>query len=231
MRKSSRRKKIGSGGEEIEAIDENNTVIKVVETPRKIYPTSVVSINWDAIHTKRKLDNDERAALADLYYDVQKPSKSVIAEVKTWIEKYSDIQIYQNFLETCYRLEDEVELANEVSLALIKKFPESVFAKISQIEIYLSKLEYDKITEFLNGKLTMKELYPEKGNFHIQEMISYHFAMGKYFSYSGLKENAEESLKQLKALDEEHIYNKKLLKVLDKNSGLKFYQKVLKKLK
>lgn len=230
MRKSSRRKKIGSG-EEFSGIDENNTPIKIEEPHRKIYPTNIIIVNWDAINTKRKLDNSERDSLVDMYYDVQKPSKSVIANVKEWIEKYSDIQIYQNFLETCYRLDDEIELANETALNLIKRFPDSVFAKISQIEIYLAKSEYDKITEFLDGKTTPKELFPEKGNFHIQEMISYHFAMGKYFSYIGKKESAEESLKEMKSIDEDHIFIKKLQKVLDKNSGLKFYQKVLNKLK
>ncbi len=228
MRKSSRRKKITNG---VEGFEPEEIAPIIVEAPRKIYPSTVISINWDSFNTKRKIQTYEKNDIVDLYFSIQKPSKKEISALEKILSEVSDVQIYYNFLENCYRAEDEIEKANELAISFIKKFPDSLFAKISQIEIALSKNEISKIPEILDNKFDFKELYPEKATFHIQEIVCFHFAIGKYFAIVAEPDKAKLALESIESIDENHIFLKKLEKAISKNSGLKFYQKVLNKLK
>ena len=67
--------------------------------------------------------------------------------------------------------------------------------------------------------------------FHIQEVIAFNFVIGKYFALRAESDKANQYLENIKGIDEDHIFVKQLQKFTSKNSGLKFYQKVLNKLK
>jgi hypothetical protein len=234
MRKSSRRKKNSNSSNqnsELESFEQESTPVQN-ETPRKIYPTTTISINWDSLNSRRRVSNDIRDEITDLYYSIQKgASKATVQRLNELIEECPDLQILQSYLEIAYRIDDEVEKANEIALQSMKRFPDTIFSKISQIEIYISKNEIDKIPEFLNHKFDFRLLFPEKATFHIQEIISFHYTLGKYFAMKTEPEKAQISLEGIKSIDDDHIFIKLLNKVIDKHSGLKFYQKVLKKLK
>ena len=89
----------------------------------------------------------------------------------------------------------------------------------------------DKIPELLQNKYDFRLLYPEKATFHIQEILAFNFALGKYFALRTEPDKANQYLENIKGIDEDHIFVKQLQKFINKNSGLKFYQKVLNKLK
>ena len=232
MRKSSRRKKNTGTNFEQEHIEEEVAAVPQ-EQDRQIppIPTSSYSINWDSLNTRRKITSDLRDEICDFYYSVQKSPKAQIAKLNEMIEEYSDIQIFYNYLEMAYREEDEIEKANEVARTTAKKFPDFIFGKVSQIELYLDSKELDKIPELLKDKYDFRLLYPEKATFHIQEVIAFNYALGKYFALKAESDKANQYLENIKGIDEDHIFVKQLQKFISKNSGLKFYQKVLNKLK
>jgi hypothetical protein len=232
MRKSSRRKKGSGTSFEQEQVEEEVTAIPQ-EQDRQVpaIPTSSFSINWDSLNTRRKITSDLRDEICDFYYSVQKSPKAQIAKLNEMIEEYSDISIFYNYLEMAYREEEEVEKANEIARTTAKKFPDFIFGKVSQIELYLEAKELDKIPELLHDKYDFRLLYPEKATFHIQEVIAFNFVIGKYFALRAESDKANQYLENIKGIDEDHIYIKQLQKFISKNSGLKFYQKVLNKLK
>lgn len=232
MRKSSRRKKGQSTSFEQEHVEEEVAAIPQ-EQDRQVppIPTSSFSINWDSLNTRRKITSDLRDEICDFYYSVQKSPKAQIAKLNEMIEEYSDIQIFYNFLEMAYREEEDFDKANEIARTTAKKFPDFIFGKVSQIELYLNSKELDKIPELLRDKYDFRLLYPEKATFHIQEVIAFNFAVGKYFALRAESDKANEYVENIKGIDEDHIFVKQLQKFISKNSGLKFYQKVLNKLK
>lgn len=232
MRKSSRRKRTQGSSFEPEQVAEEE-LSNTLEEDRKvpIIPTVSYSINWDSLNTRRKITSDLRDEICDFYYSVQKHPKDQIPKLKEMIEEYSDIQIFYNYLENAYREEEDFANANEIARLTAKKFPDYIFGKVSQIEIYLDSKELDKIPELLQDKFDFRLLYPEKATFHIQEILAFNFALGKYFALRTESDKATQYLENIKGIDEDHIFVKQLQKFINKNSGLKFYQKVLNKLK
>ncbi|HMV40993.1 MAG TPA: hypothetical protein PK079_24710 [Leptospiraceae bacterium] len=231
MRKSSRRKKQTNLNSERELPVEDDVV--PTEPDRNIPQIDTTSyiINWDSLNTRRKITAELRDEICDLYYAVQKDPKDQIEKLKQMLEEYSDIQIFYNYLENAYRAEEEFEKANEIARITAKKFPDFLFGKISQIELYLEEKELDKVAELLQDKYDFRLLYPEKATFHIQEILCFNYALGKYFALRTNPEKATAYLENIKGIDEDHVFVKQLQKFINKNSGLKFYQKVLNKLK
>jgi hypothetical protein len=232
-RKSNRRKK--QEPTPAQKLNSSNPVAtiapKIQEEKRTIYPTSTISINWDTFNTKRKVSDELRNEATDLYYEVQKhPAKSIPA-IQKLIEEFPDVQIFYDYLMCAYFLDDEDAKALEVATILSKKFPDFVFGKMAYIELCLAAGNLSRVGEYLNDKYTYQEIFPSKGVFHIMEIIQFNFTMGKYFSLLGDTKSSENYLNEIKSLDEESVFIKKLQKIIDKNSGLKFYQRVLKKIK
>lgn len=231
-RKSSRRKKVERPQPALDnPIAENQSTAAVVEEKRQVYPASTVSIHWDALNTKRKISGDLRTEIADLYYDIQKKPEGNIPRLLELAEEYSDVQIFQAYLMTAYHLEDMDQKVLEVAEPLRKKYPDYMFGKIAFIETALIKGELDSIPKFLDNKYSYTELFPQKGVFHIFEVIYYLYSIGRYFALKGDAETATRYMDQIKFVDDEHVFIKRLQKAIDKGSGLKFYQKVIRKFK
>lgn len=227
-RKSSRRKKIERP---VQNNPEKPAAVKEPEEKRTIYPTTSVSIVWDSLNTKRKINDDFRNEIIEYYYTVQKKPESLFQTLTQKIEEYPDLQIFYNYLFTAYLLEDEKEKAQEIANAGLKKFPDYIAGKILFIESALLKNDLDSIANYLDEKYDYRSLFPEKGIYHIFEVIHFSFAIGKFLALSGDKAGAEKCMEEIKSIDPDHIFLKELQKVIDKSSGVKFYQKILRRFK
>ena len=228
-RKSNRRKKIETPATLAPQREVNSEIPK--EEKRKVYPTSIVTINWDSLNTKRKMNEELRTQISELYGEIQNKPSSQIDKISQLIEQYPEIQILHGYLLMAYLLDDDEEKALEVAEYLSKKYPDFMYGKIGTVESYILTGKLDSIPEFLENKFDYKELFPEKGSYHIAEVLQYYFSIGRYFALKGQVDKANEYMKEIKSFDEEHAFIKKLQKDIDKGSGVKFYQKVLRKFK
>ena len=96
-RKSNRRKKVEIPESKI--IEGQQLSAKPpVEEKRKIYPSTVVSVTWDALNTKRKVNDDLKTEISDLYYEIQKKPSAQIEKLNQLVQEYPDLQIFQGFL-------------------------------------------------------------------------------------------------------------------------------------
>jgi hypothetical protein len=227
-RKSNRRKKLENPIPEGMATEKNLQVPK--EEKRKIYPASIVSINWDALNTKRKISEELKIEISELYTDVQKKPSAQIDRLKQLIEEYPDVQIFSAYLLMAYILEED-EKAGEIAKSLYNKYPDYMFGKIGFIEAAIIGQDLDSIPKFLDNKFNYKDLFPQKGAFHILEILLFYFSIGRYYAFKNQPEQAKEYLKEIKSIDEDQVLLKKLQNDIDKGAGVKFYQKVLRKFK
>jgi hypothetical protein len=230
-RKSSRRKKIDRPASNPIEKTNNEPTQATIDEKRQIYPASTVSIHWDALNTKRKISSDLKNEIADLYYDLQKKPSNYINRLTELCEDYSDVLIFQGFLMMAYHLEELDDKLLQLTESLQKKYNDYIFGKIAFIESALSKNDVDSITKYLNNKYSYTDLFPQKGVFHIFEVVYFSYSVGRYFVAAGEAKKAESYLEQIKFIDPEHVFIKKLQKEIDKGSDLKFYQKVLRKFK
>lgn len=225
-RKSSRRKKYERPIQE--KTQEKPPTVQ--EEKRTVYPTQTVSILWDYSNLKRKLDDAQREEIVELYYNIQKKPASYISNLIQKIEDFPEVAVYYDYLLLCYLLEENFDSAKEISDKMSKKFSNSLFGKVGFIEYHLLEDKLEEITNTLQGKFHYRELFPEKGIFHIVEVLHYWFAVGKYLALSGNVEKANSCLAEIKSIDENSILFKELQSVIDKASGVKFYQKIWRKL-
>lgn len=230
-RKSSRRKKVertkDDGLEQIRAHKEQ----AASEAKHTVYPASSVSVHWEVLHTKRKIDPELKELVSDFYYGIQKNPGKQITELEKTVEVYNDIQLFQDYLLTAYVIEEEKEKAVNLAQNLSKRYSDFIIGKIAAVELALLKGDLNSVPALLGNKYEPTEVFPERAVFHIYEILHFQFLMGRYFALKGDVKKAEEYLNLIKASDEDHIFIKKLQKVIDKNSGLKFYQRVIKKIK
>lgn len=231
-RKSNRRKKVESNSSQLIPGSELPEAIPELpkEEKRKTYPTSVISIGWDALNSKRRVNDDLKTEISDLYYDVQKKPQSQIPKIQELIEKYPDLQVFQGYLLMAYILEEDSR-ALEIATSLNKKYPDFMFGKIGFIESCLHKNELDGIPNYLEEKYDFRELFPQRGAFHIVEVLHFQFSMGRFFALTGQAEIAKNYYREIKTFDEDSGLLKKLQKDIDKGSGVKFYQKIFRKFK
>jgi hypothetical protein len=129
-----------------------------------------------------------------------------------------------------YILEED-EKAEEIAKSLYNKYPDYMFGKIGFIESAIHNQDLDSIPTFLDNKFDYKELFPQKGAFHIVEILLFYFSIGRYYAFKNQPDLAKNYLNEIKSIDEEQVLLKKLQNDIDKGAGVKFYQKVLRKFK
>ncbi|MCB1192371.1 MAG: hypothetical protein H7A23_24555 [Leptospiraceae bacterium] len=228
MRKSNRRKKVEATPSSI-----NSTPVKVEgDRPYKVYQTITVSIDWDSFQTKQKVDTDLRNQLIDLYYKLQDDPKDVIEPLEQILNSKSGVPIVQLYLENAYRNTGESQKANELATEMFKKFPDTLIGKTAYISFSIDNNDLESIPKILENKFDYKELYPNRNSFHIFEVISFLFAMGKYFTLTGEPEKATIYLEQITKIDPDNHYNKELEKFISKKQGKEnIFKRTIKKFK
>lgn len=226
-RKSSRRKKYEKPVQD--KVQERPSPVQ--EEKRTIYPTKTISIIWDYTNLKRKLEDSEREEIVEYYYNLQKKPASYISTFIQKTENYPDLPVYYDYLLLCYLLEENFDSAKEVAEKMSKRFANSLFGKVGFIELNLIEENLENIKQHLQEKFHYREIFPEKGVFHVVEVLHYWYALGKYLAFSGNTEKANSCLEEIKSIDPECILLKELQNVIDKASGVKFYQKIWRKLK
>ena len=228
-RKSNRRKKVEIPESKI--IEGQQLSAKPpVEEKRKIYPSTVVSVTWDALNTKRKVNDDLKTEISDLNYEIQKKPSAQIEKLNQLIQEYPDLQIFQGYLLMVYIIEED-ERAVDIAENLFNKYPDFMFGKIGFIESAILRGDLNSIPDFLEDKYDYKQIFPQRGAFHIVEVLHFYFSLGRYYAVKGMPNEASIYMEHIKSIDEDHIFLKKLQKDMDKGSGVKFYQKVLRRFK
>jgi tetratricopeptide (TPR) repeat protein len=143
----------------------------------------------------------------------QMPDKA-IPQIEDWIEKYPENPKLYNFLAVAHDRAGNYEKAEELSIEIIKRFPDYLFAKINYAQFCLKNDEIDKIPSIFNNKFDLQMLYPRRNKFHITEFSGFMGIMGIYFFKKGDKEQAKYYYDLLKQIAPKYPLTKQLKRLL-----------------
>lgn len=106
--------------------------------------------------------------------------KSIIDKLLNDIKKYPTIPQFKQQLATAYLLQDLPNKANECNNWLYKEHPTYIFALLNKaFDSYIQK-DYEGMKVFLGEDLQLEVLYPERKEFHRDEIMNYLSACAIY---------------------------------------------------
>ncbi|MEP7170320.1 MAG: DUF1186 domain-containing protein [Bacteroidota bacterium] len=141
--------------------------------------------------------------LQKTYEKVMRKKNSVVRELHDLIEKYPAVPQFKNQLATIYAFQNNFTKANEVNHWLVKEHPDYLFGKLNLANEYIANNEYEKVPEVLGKLLEIKDLYPDRKAFHVNEVVMFYRSAISYFI--GIKniKAAESRLDILKNIDDD----------------------------
>jgi DNA-binding Lrp family transcriptional regulator len=86
----------------------------------------------------------------------------------------------------------------------LEKHPNYLFALINKAHEYYNKEEYSKMPRFLGETMELKDLYPEREKFHLEEVVSFYYATILYFSAMREMDAAHSRLDVLRKIAPDH---------------------------
>ena len=141
----------------------------------------------------------------DNHYKLSKPS--IIEKLKKDIEKYPTIPQLKQQLHSAYIVQDKKGEAEEVVEWIYTEHPNYLFGLINKALNKYYDEDYEAMLDYLGQDLNLKSLYPEREEFHVDEVMNYLCACAMY-------RNATEE-------DDEQVNTiLKIMKGLDNNSPI-----------
>ncbi len=96
------------------------------------------------------------------------------------IEKYPSIPQFKQQLATAYTLQKNTEKAFECNEWMYKEHPSYLFAILNKAFDRYNKKQYGEMIQFLGEDLQITSLYPDRKEFHIDEIMNYLMACALY---------------------------------------------------
>ncbi len=142
--------------------------------------------------------------LTDIHDDVIKGKKKMIPKLIKLALKYPKVPQFKNHLSAVYKKLGNIEKSFETNKWLVTEHPNYLFGKLNLANEYIYKKEFNKVFEVLGENLDIHELYPERKEFHLDEIMSFYVTNIRYFLETGNEEQAQRCLYFLKEIDKNH---------------------------
>jgi len=142
--------------------------------------------------------------LEDIYNDVLKGKKKMINKLIKLSLKYPKVPQFKNNLAAVYQAQGNIKKAYETNKWIIAEHPNYLFGKLNLANEYNYKKEFEKVTGVLGEAMEISELYPERDEFHVDEVMSFNVTAISYFLGIKDEEQAEIRLEIMKEIDEDH---------------------------
>ena len=154
---------------------------------------------------REELSPEDEKLLRDITIELKVYPQRIKSEVhpcfgklKELIKKYPNNPVFYNQLGVGYQILGKQEKLNEIIDQVYEKFPNYLFGIVGKANSYLEKDLPDKFFEVFAGKYTLKQLYPNRETFHIDEVKAFHFAFFQCYCFLGELDKAENNLVVLK---------------------------------
>ncbi len=153
-----------------------------------------ISYDGDFMRELYPLPREVDVQLEDLYQIALEGRESGLNRLMRLIEKYPQVPVLKNYLSILFKSMGKIEKAFEVNRWVVAEHPDYLFGKLNLAAEYFTNEEYDKIPEALGESMNLKELYPERDTFHIDEVLGFFKMSVFYFSALGHFDEAETRL-------------------------------------
>lgn len=124
-----------------------------------------------------------------------------LKQLKKLIDRYPNVPQFKNYLTVWYQVRGNLQKAREVNKKTLQKHPDYLYAKVNLAHEYLDNKQPEKVVELLGEGIEIKQMHPEREEFHITEVIPVLKVAIKYFIVTKDFEQAEIRLNMLKELD------------------------------
>ena len=145
-----------------------------------------------------------RRIIEQLRPDLEKGRKYLIKRLNRLCLKYPQTPTFKNFLSTVYQKVGKTDKAYAVNHWIVKEHPDYLFGKINLAVEYLFKNQPQKVPAILGERMEISELYPQREEFHMEEVIGFHTVGVQYFLAIDEIEQAEMRVELLEDLAADH---------------------------
>jgi tetratricopeptide (TPR) repeat protein len=156
-----------------------------------------ISSNPDLLDEVYGLTPEIKEMMEGYYYMVQKKRPKDAKKIIAAIKKYPHLPHLMNYLSSLYSNLGWQEKAEKVNELLIERHPNYLFALVNKANQLLIQKKYDEIPRYLGKHMELKDLFPERAEFHFQEFISFFHIKAKYLAAKREFEQAEKILEIL----------------------------------
>ncbi|MDZ7717941.1 MAG: DUF1186 domain-containing protein [Balneolaceae bacterium] len=147
------------------------------------------------------ITDSARELIEDLFFEVGKGKKSIIKRLQRAIKKYPKVPQFKNYLIKEYQAAGNQKMANEVIEQILKAHPDYLFGKLNKVHSLLDEGKAEQVPEILGTEMDLQALYPERDEFHIEEVLKFYSITVIYFLETGDREQAVARLDLLEELD------------------------------
>lgn len=123
-----------------------------------------------------------------IYDKMNNPSidpATYIEQLEALCQQYPDDKTFGNFLAAVYDSTGDEAKSIQMIKDNYQKRPDYLFAKFQMAELYMAEGEFDKVYEMFDGKLDLKQLFPQRNTFHISEVKSMLYTAARYHDWTG----------------------------------------------
>lgn len=133
-----------------------------------------------------------------------KGDKTLEKELLRLQKKYPDNPQIGNHLIVLYTALGEHEKMEQLIEESYKTFPDYLFGKVAYTKLCMSRGEYDAFVRVFEGKMHLKDLYPDREVFHISEFAAFTSVLCGYLATQGQFEPIKNYREALAKFDPEH---------------------------
>lgn len=142
--------------------------------------------------------------LSEIYSELPKAKTNTLKKLLKYTAQFPKVPIFKNYLTTYYIFKNDYKKAKECNLWLIKEHPDYLFGLLNYANTLIDDGNFEDVQKLLGANLLLNELYPERTEFHLDEVMSYFAVTIEYLFAINKFEEAELRLQILGEIDDEH---------------------------
>lgn len=161
------------------------------------------------------LNPEVKRILDELRPDIEKGRKHIIKKVNKLCLKYPRVPVLKNILSNLYQQNGNSNQAFAVNQWILKEHPNYLYGKLNHAAELLLKGKPEGIPAIMGEAMEIGDLFPQRKEFHIEEVVGFYIIAIQYFLAVDKIEEAEIRMKILEDIDEDHpktVYGKQLMK-------------------
>jgi len=163
----------------------------------------------------KKLPRKAKDLIEQLHDQIQYFPEDAVPKLLKLIKKYPDVPIFYNYLSVAYKSLGRKEEYEKTLLMLYETHPDYLFGRLGYAEYLLQKGEYSKIPEVFDNKYDLKQLYPNRNQFHVTEAAAFMGIMALYWIAIGDRDIAKRYSDMLKQVAPKHQVTRQVAKKLN----------------
>ncbi|TXD53251.1 MULTISPECIES: DUF1186 domain-containing protein [unclassified Polaribacter] len=142
--------------------------------------------------------------LSKIHPELPKTKTNTLKKLLKYTVQFPKVPVFKNYLTTYYIFNSNPEKARECNLWLVKEHPNYLFGLLSLASTLIENENFDEVKNVLGKNLLLHELYPERTEFHLDEVMAYFSVSIQYLLAVGDIDEAEVRLEILEEIDNEH---------------------------